>query len=167
MMVSRGKGDQAMMDLDLDLDHGKLDVHADPESRYYGRLLSWFGSPGLAWHFGIGLSDSHFFNTGPQDWRILEMSAQQPTLVKGIPVVTPVVVISRLEYALHVFREWPYDLLRWNCEHLGRLVATGDPICYQVASAPLLSFWLQGGRHPTAKSRLESWLSLHASDLKL
>ncbi len=151
----------------MNLDYGKLDVYTDPDSRYYGRLLCWFGSPGIAWHYGIGLSDSHFLNTGPQDWRILEMSSQRPTLVKGIPIVPPGVVLARLQYALHLFREWPYDLLRWNCEHLGRLVAIGDPVCYQVATVPLLSLWLKGGRHPTAGSQLENWLSLHAPHLKL
>ncbi len=149
----------------------QIELHSDPTSSRYGCLLHWFGSPGLAWHYGIGLSDTHFFNTGPQDWRILPAADRGIHPVPGIPTQDPAIVMGRLRHSLVLFESWPYDLLAWNCEHLARLVVIGDPICEQISRFPilgsLLSWACQGGRHPTAGSELDRWLACHDPDLRL
>ena len=148
-----------------------IEIHSDPTSPRYGCLLHWFGSPGLAWHYGIGLSDTHFFNTGPQDWRILQAADRDIQPVPGIQSPDPATVMGRLRHSLVLFESWPYDLLAWNCEHLARLVVIGDPVCEQISHFPvlgsLLSWACNGGRHPTAGSELDEWLAHHDPDLRL
>jgi len=36
----------------------------DPSSKRYGRLLNWQNQPDPFWHYGIGLSNTHIFDTG-------------------------------------------------------------------------------------------------------
>lgn len=119
----------------------------------------------MAFHYGLGLSDRYFFNTGPQDWRVIEMSAKRPWRVTGIPGYSPDKIMGRLRVALEIFADWPYDLGRWNCEHFGRLLVTGDPVCYQISYIPILSSWLGGGRNLKALSQWESALRRHSPDL--
>ena len=41
-----------------------IDSLTDPSSNRYGRLLNWNNLPDPFWHYGIGLSDTHIFDTG-------------------------------------------------------------------------------------------------------
>jgi hypothetical protein len=41
-----------------------IDFLVDPSSSRYGRLLNWQNLPDPFWHYGIGLSDTHIFDTG-------------------------------------------------------------------------------------------------------
>ncbi|WP_199336753.1 hypothetical protein [Oscillatoria sp. FACHB-1407] len=41
-----------------------IDRLTDPSSRRYGRLLNWQNPLDPFWHYGIGLSDTHIFDTG-------------------------------------------------------------------------------------------------------
>jgi hypothetical protein len=58
---------------------------------------------------------------------------------------------------------WRYGVQGWNCEHWARLVATGDPVSYQVAQNWLGIFDFFGSlrRHSGAKAYLAS----HCRDL--
>ncbi|TBR58001.1 hypothetical protein BLD44_017710 [Mastigocladus laminosus UU774] len=42
----------------------EIDRLTNPSSQRYGRLLNWQNPPDPFWHYGIGLSDMHIFDTG-------------------------------------------------------------------------------------------------------
>lgn len=42
----------------------EIDCIADPSSQRYGYLLNWQNPFDPFWHYGIGLSDTHIFDTG-------------------------------------------------------------------------------------------------------
>ncbi len=138
--------------MDLTRQFQAIDAVADPESARYGRLLNWqnFGDP--LWHYGIGLSDAHIFDTG---LGICVFTRRDARPVLGIEPLafSPEITVARLKQALIVFQDWDYNLLAWNCEHLARLIATDQPRCDQ--SQPL--WWLCGltpeGEHPHARQR--------------
>lgn len=138
--------------------------HCNPNSGRYGRLLNWRGD--FVWHYGIGLSDTHFFDTGDN----LQVFRANSTakLVIGVDgrLFDPDQVVERLICALHAFPKWDYGVLGWNCEHLARLVATDDPISHEVRKAPWPVPSLNNdGRHPTALQEFHDYLQAHAPDL--
>jgi len=51
---------------------------------------------------------------------------------------------------------WRYGIHGWNCEHWARLVATGDPVSYQVAQTGWGVFDIFGilRRHGSARDHL-------------
>ena len=136
----------------------------DSSSNRYGRLLNWQNPPDPFWHYGIGLSDTHIFDTG-QGLRPFKRS--EAKFVLGIDHLAfhPDQTIKRLKYALYVFADWKYTLPGWNCEHLGRLIATDQPRCYQ--SSPI--WWLCNitpeGDHKTAHQVFYDYLREVESDL--
>ncbi|GAB4213256.1 MAG: hypothetical protein OHK0012_09020 [Synechococcales cyanobacterium] len=132
-----------------------LDHHVQPSSPRYGRLLAWQRPLDPVWHYGIGLSDTHVFDTGLL-WCPVER--QQAQIVQEGVIFPPRQVISRLRHALMVFRDWDYHLLSWNCEHLARLIVSDQPRCHQ--SQPL--WWLcdltPEGDHKTAQQALTRYI---------
>jgi len=84
--------------------------------------------------------------------------------VTDVAVYSPDLVIQRLIQALHCFGAWDYGLLGWNCEHVARLVATNDPISYEVRKTPL-RYFNHDGYHPTAKQQFEQYLKINAPHL--
>ena len=135
-----------------------------PSSNRFGRLLNWQNLPDPFWHYGIGLSDTHIFDTG-QGLRPFERGDAK--LVVGIDDIAfePKRTIERLKYALYVFSEWEYTLTGWNCEHLGRLIATDQPGCYQSRFLWRLCNMTSEGDHKTAQQVFYSYLSAVAPDL--
>jgi len=124
---------------------------SDENNRFYGKLVCW-QNPSWSdpfWHYGIGLSDTHVFDTGaalrpfkrPQDTHIVDDDKQ----------FHPWCVIRRLQEAVTIFVDWRYHFLNWNCEHLARLVATGKPRSYQVKPIWFITACTPNGDHPTAK----------------
>ncbi len=109
----------------------------NPLSKRYGRLLNWQNPPDPFWHYGIGLSDLHIFDTGAG---LQPFEKSDAKFVIGIDHLAfpPDKTIERLKHAIKVFGHWEYNLFGWNCEHLGRLIATDQPRCYQ--SNPI--WWL-------------------------
>ncbi|TVQ53313.1 MAG: hypothetical protein EA366_13090 [Spirulina sp. DLM2.Bin59] len=150
MPLSPRQIDQAQQDID------RL---ADPTSPRYGRLLQWKNLPNPVWHYGIGLSDSHIFDTGGILQPFEKHDAKPVVKIDSI-AFTPDQTIQRLKDALHVFADWQYNVLGWNCEHLSRLIATDQPRCYQ--SRPL--WWLCNmtpeGDHKTARQLFQNYLEL-------
>jgi hypothetical protein len=114
-----------------------IDALADPASHRYGQLLRWKNFLNPVWHYGIGLSDSHIVDTGGI-LRPVEKRKGARVLDIDDLAFPPAQTIERTKHALTVFSDWNYNLLGWNCEHLGRLIATDQPRCYQ--SRPL--WWL-------------------------
>lgn len=103
---------------------------ADSSSERYGRLLNWHNPPDLFWHYGIGLSDMHIFDTG---CGLCPFERKEAKLVLGVEPIafSPQQTIERLKQVPCVFADWKYTFPGWNCEHLGRLIATDAPRCYQ------------------------------------
>jgi len=115
-----------------------LEVDTDLSSPFFGRLLNWsHGWSELSiWHYGIGLSSDTIFDTG-RGLCVFKPDFE-PKFVIGVEEVhfSPTKTVQRLLHALDVFKDWQYGLLGWNCEHLARLVATGDPVSYEVLKSP-------------------------------
>ena len=127
-----------------------IECLVDPLSDRYGRLLNWQNPPDPFWHYGIGLSDTHIFDTG-QGLRPFER--KEAKLVIGIDDIAfePAQVIDRVKQSLHVFSDWEYNFVGWNCEHLGRLVATDRPRCYQSSFLWWMCNMSPDGDHKTAQ----------------
>lgn len=129
----------------------------NPSSERFGRLLNWQNPFDPFWHYGIGLSDRHIFDTGQG---LCAFAREDAKFVIGVEDIAfePTQTIERLKYALHVFSDWDYTLTGWNCEHLSRLIATDQPRCYQ--SSPL--WWLCNmspqGDHKTAHQIFQDYL---------
>lgn len=78
---------------------------------------------------------------------------------------SPGKTVARLEYAVEFFGSWEYNVLGWNCEHLARLVATGEARCYQSAPLWTLSNLTPSGDHKTAAAIFKDYLTLKSPDL--
>ena len=137
----------------------------DPRSDFNGRLLNWQGMDGF-WHYGIGLSDTHIFDTG-RGWEPFGRHHVQAKFVLGMDdrAYSPDKTIQRLIHALRCFKDWDYGLLGWNCEHLCRLVATNQPVSYEVKRQPWpIPHLNHDGWHPTAEDDLRDYLLAHAPE---
>jgi hypothetical protein len=129
----------------------------DPRSERFGRLLNWQNPPDPFWHYGLGLSDTHIFDTGQG---LCPFERKDAKFVIGVESIAfaPQQTIDRLKHALPIFSSWNYNFTGWNCEHLGRLIATDQPRCYQ--SSPI--WWLcnmsPNGDHKTAHQIFRDYL---------
>ena len=142
----------------------QIEFLADPLSKRYGHLLNWQNSSDPFWHYGIGLSDTYIFDTGQG---LRPFQRKNAKFVVGINDIAfePQQTIERLKYALRVFGGWKYTFPGWNCEHLGRLIATDQPRCYQ--SSPI--WWMcdltPKGEHKTAQKIFQDYLEKADSKL--
>lgn len=111
---------------------GAIEKYSNIGSHRYGKLLNWPDPVWPIWHYGIGLSDTHIFDTGA-GWMAFEKVDAK--FVIGVDHLhqPSQKVISRLKLALQKFEAWNYHLIGWNCEHLARLVATGEARCYGIS----------------------------------
>lgn len=103
-----------------------IERHIDRNSKYYGNLLKWEDSRNNNWHYGIGLSDTHIFDTG-KSLKVLKRYNVDAMYVYGIDPFNPDETIERLKYALRCFASKPFDPITWNAEHLALLVVTNRP----------------------------------------
>lgn len=134
-----------------------IDSLIEPASQRFGRLLNWQNPPDPFWHYGIGLSDTHIFDTGQG---LCAFERGDAKLVVGIDDIAfePKRTIERLKYALYIFSEWDYTLTGWNCEHLGRLIATDQPRCYQSRFLWWMCNLSSAGDHKTAQQIFQDYL---------
>jgi hypothetical protein len=141
-----------------------IDTCVDFGSNRCGRLLNWQNHGDPFWHYGIGISDLHVFDTG-QGLRVFERTICRN--VVGIDNIhyPPAITIARLRYAIDVFGDWTYSLLGWNCEHLARLIATNQSRSYQSKFVWWMAGLDQYGDHKIAKSVLENHLRMNAPEL--
>ncbi len=137
---------------------------SDPSSERFGRLLNWQNPPDPFWHYGIGLSDSHIFDTGQG---LCAFKRADAKFVMGVDdlAFTPQQTIERLKHALAVFSDWDYTLTGWNCEHLSRLIATDQPRCYQSSFLWWLCDISPEGDHKTALQTFKGYLLETAPEL--
>ncbi len=142
----------------------QIELLADPLSDRYGHLVNWQNPPDPFWHYGIGLSDTYIFDTGRG---LCPFQSKNAKFVVGINHIAfePQQTIERLKYALRVFGSWEYTVPGWNCEHLGRLIATDQPRCYQSS----LIWWMCNltpkGEHKTARQIFQDYLRKAAPKL--
>ncbi|MGQ4647562.1 hypothetical protein [Lyngbya aestuarii] len=136
----------------------------DPSSRRYGRLLNWQNPFDPFWHYGIGLSNRHIFDTGRG---LRSFERENAKFVVGIDHITfePNQTIERLKYALSVFCSWEYTIPGWNCEHLARLIATDEPRCYQSQPIWFLCNLTPSGEHKNARQVFRNYLASVAPSL--
>jgi hypothetical protein len=132
----------------------------DPSSKRYGRLLNWQNPPDPFWHYGVGLSDTHIFDTGQG---LCPFERKEAKFVVGIDDIAfePEQTIERLKKALYVFSSWEYTFTGWNCEHLGRLISTDQPRCYQSSFLWWLCNMSPEGDHKTAHQIFRDYLTAH------
>jgi hypothetical protein len=135
----------------------EIDRLTNLSSQRYGRLLNWQNPPDPFWHYGIGLSDMHIFDTGRG---LCPFEKSEAKLVLGIDHIAfePKQTVERLKHALHVFADWEYTFTGWNCEHLGRLIATDQPRCYQSSPVWWLFDMTPEGDHKTAHQIFQNYL---------
>ena len=148
MSLSRNKIEQTIEEIDR---------MVNSSSERYGRLLNWQNPPDPFWHYGIGLSDTHIFDTG-QGLRPFERVEAKFVLGIDHLACPPDRTIKRLRHALYVFADWEYTLPGWNCEHLGRLIATDQPRCYQSAFIWWLCNMTPEGDHKSARQIFQDYL---------
>lgn len=141
-----------------------IDICVNFESSRCGRLLNWQNHGDPFWHYGIGISDLHVFDTG-RGLRVFERSNCQNVISVDDIHYPPEITIGRLKHAIDVFASWKYSLLSWNCEHLARLVATDQPRCYQSKPVWWAAGLDQNGDHKIAKRVFEDHLRVHAPEL--
>lgn len=129
----------------------------DPAGQRYGRLLNWQNPPDPFWHYGIGLSDTHIFDTGRG---LCPFERTDAKFVIGVEDIAfePQQTIERLKHALTVFADWDYTFTGWNCEHLSRLIATDQPRCYQSSPIWFLCNMSPEGDHKTAQQVFRDYL---------
>ncbi len=122
----------------------------DSSSVRYGRLLNWQNPLDPFWHYGIGLSDTHIFDTGQG---LCPFEKKDAKFVVGVDDIAfePEQTIARLKQAIHVFSTWDYTFTGWNCEHLGRLIATDRPRYYQSSFLWWMCHMSPEGDHKTAQ----------------
>ncbi|NMF63114.1 hypothetical protein DP115_10120 [Brasilonema octagenarum UFV-OR1] len=142
----------------------EIECFIGPSSERYGRLLNWQNPPDPFWHYGIGLSDTHIFDT---DRGLCPFERKEAKFVAGIDHIAfePERIIERLKQALHVFADWEYTIPGWNCEHLGRLIATDKPRCYQSRALWFLFDLTPEGDHKTAHQIFRAYLEKVAPSL--
>ncbi|MDG2992295.1 hypothetical protein L3556_15355 [Candidatus Synechococcus calcipolaris G9] len=131
----------------------QIDRLGQPTSSRYGRLVSWQSFPNPVWHYGVGLSDTHIFDTG-RILRPVEHPWAQPVTGVDDIAVAPDQAIARLKMSLTVFADWDYNLIAWNCEHYSRLITTDRPRCYQSRFLWWLANLTPEGDHKTAQRLL-------------
>ena len=141
-----------------------IDLLVNPSSSRYGRLLNWQNPPDPFWHYGIGLSDTHIFDTGQGLCPFERSDARFIVDIEHL-AFPPDQIIKRLKQALSVFADWEYTLPGWNCEHLGRLIVTDQPRCYQSSPIWWLCDMTPEGDHKTAQQVFHSYLSTVDPDL--
>lgn len=130
----------------------------DTNSKYYGRLLNWYGK-GI-WNYGIGISNNLVFDTAYL--KLVNRVDLEIQLVLNVQIFIPSETVDRLGTAILCFRNWDYGLLGWNGEHLARLVTTDKAISYQVKKLPFPIPQLNhDGLHPQASKLLKEYRESH------
>ena len=107
-----------------------IEENVRPESEYYGKLVEW-REKYQTWHYGIGLSDTHFFSLGnleKQELQLLKRHDIRDFDLRILPdVKSPFEsdeVIERLKYALR----WLHDLP----ENSSNKTITGKELAFQI-----------------------------------
>ncbi len=128
----------------------RIEENINPDSTYYGELVKWWDEKNQLWHYGIGLSNTHFFNIGtirakklPDELQLLRRHdiiehdiIEQEQRDLDIRVIYSIhspferdEIIERLKYALRWFNDLPEDSdykEQLTGKALSSLILTGD-----------------------------------------
>jgi uncharacterized protein YjbI with pentapeptide repeats len=107
-----------------------IEENVRAESEYYGKLVEW-REKYQTWHYGIGLSDTHFFSLGnleKQELQLLKRHDIRDFDLRILPdVKSPFEseeVIERLKYALRWLQDLP--------ENSSQKTITGRSLAFQI-----------------------------------
>lgn len=107
-----------------------IEENVRPESEYYGKPVEW-REKYQTWHYGIGLSDTHFFSLGnleKQELQLLKRHDIRDFDLRILPdVKSPFEsdeVIERLKYALRWLQDLP--------ENSSQKTITGRSLAFQI-----------------------------------
>ncbi|MBC1193738.1 pentapeptide repeat-containing protein [Microcystis aeruginosa BLCCF158] len=112
-----------------------IEENVRPESEYYGKLVEW-REKYQTWHYGIGLSDTHFFSLGnleKQELQLLKRHDIRDFDLRFLPDVKSLFesdeVIERLKYALRWLDDLPENSSQKTItgRRLAFLILTGNP----------------------------------------
>jgi hypothetical protein len=97
----------------------EVEEAVNPESGYYGELVTWWEQDGNLCHYGIGLSNTHLFNLGTADAKDMSVLKRHDIIEQGnldIRVISNIrspfeedEIIERLKYALRWLNDLPKD----------------------------------------------------------
>jgi uncharacterized protein YjbI with pentapeptide repeats len=107
-----------------------IEENVQPESAYYGKPVEW-REKYQTWHYGIGLSDTHFFSLGTLEKQELQLLKRHDIRDFDLRILPDVKspfesdeVIERLKYALR----WLDDLP----ENSSQKTITGRSLAFQI-----------------------------------
>lgn len=97
----------------------EIEETVNPESEYYGKPVKWWEQQKNLYHYGIGLSNTHFFNLGTADIKNLQV-LKRHDIIKQLNLDIRVIsdirspfeedeIIERLKYALRWLNDLPED----------------------------------------------------------
>lgn len=100
----------------------RIEETVNPDSEYYGKLVKWWEQEKELWHYGIGLSNTHFFNIGTIEAKELQILKRHDIIehdiiehrnldIRGVPgIYSPFEsdeIIERLKYSLRWLNDLP------------------------------------------------------------
>ncbi|CCI38803.1 pentapeptide repeat-containing protein [Microcystis aeruginosa] len=116
----------------------RIEETVNPDSEYYGKLVKWWEQEKELWHYGIGLSNTHFFNIGTIEAKELQILKRHDIIeqrdldIRGNPgIYSPFEsdeIIERLKYALRWLNDLPENSSKkkLNGKSLAFLIFTDD-----------------------------------------
>ncbi|MCA2711086.1 MAG: pentapeptide repeat-containing protein [Microcystis sp. M015S2] len=121
----------------------RIEETVNPDSEYYGKLVKWWEQEKELWHYGIGLSNTHFFNIGTIEAKELQILKRHDIIehdiiehrnldIRGVPgIYSPFEsdeIIERLKYSLRWLNDLPENSSKKkiNGKALAFLIFTDD-----------------------------------------
>ena len=121
----------------------RIEETVNPDSEYYGKLVKWWEQEKELWHYGIGLSNTHFFNIGTIEAKELQILKRHDIIehdiiehrnldIRGVPGIYSLFesdeIIERLKYSLRWLNDLPENSSKKkiNGKALAFLIFTDD-----------------------------------------
>ena len=132
----------------------RIEETVNPDSEYYGKLVKWWEQEKELWHYGIALSNTHFFNIGTIEAKELQILKRHDIIehdiiehrnldIRGVPgIYSPFEsdeIIERLKYALRWLNDLPENSSekKINGKSLAFLIFTDDEAETDKDSEPI------------------------------
>ncbi|NCR71986.1 MAG: pentapeptide repeat-containing protein [Microcystis aeruginosa LG13-12] len=132
----------------------RIEETVNPDSEYYGKLVKWWEQEKELWHYGIGLSNTHFFNIGTIEAKELQILKRHDIIehdiiehrnldIRGVPgIYSPFEsdeIIERLKYSLRWLNDLPENSSKKkiNGKALAFLIFTDDEAGTDKDSEPI------------------------------
>jgi hypothetical protein len=132
----------------------RIEETVNPDSEYYGKLVKWWEQDRELWHYGIGLSNTHFFNIGTIEAKELQILKRHDIIehdiiehrnldIRGVPgIYSPFEsdeIIERLKYSLRWLNDLPENSSKKkiNGKALAFLIFTDDEAGTDKDSEPI------------------------------